>query len=330
MKRLVICCDGTWNRLDARDGTNVARLAEAILGTALRADGGAVTQVTYHLDGVGSGRGAARLARAADRILGGAFGWGLDALIEEAYRFLVLNYEPGDEIYLFGFSRGAYCARSLCGLIRRAGILERRRARAIPKAMTLYRARDTSAKSAGDRAKRFRAAHASHVTTVPGEAAWRVAENLDDHPDPEPLRLAYLGVWDTVGSLGVPKGWIGGALEWTGFFEGHQFHDTKLSPLLRAARHAVAIDERRRDFEPTLWDLADLRGVEGVDLDAYPQRWFPGVHGAVGGGAPDAGLALGALDWIVAGAEARGLVVDGGMRRAWAAGARFDARSTRR
>ncbi len=319
MKRIVICCDGTWNRLDAKHRTNVARLSEAIL-----ADGGEremTAQVVYHLDGVGSGRGTGELARAADRLLGGAFGWGLDALIMEAYRFLVLNYAPGDQIYLFGFSRGAYCARSLCGLIRRAGIVERQNAAAIPKARKLYR--DPSPDAAADKPKalEFRARYSSHITTVPDELAWRRARAVGENPDPTPLRLAYLGVWDTVGSLGVPQGLIASVARALGIGNGHLFHDTHLSPLLDSARHAVALDERRRDFEPTLWSLEETRQA---NRSAYQQKWFPGVHGAVGGGSPDKKLAYCALHWIVKGAREAGLNVDTGMADRWRTEGRFN------
>ena len=339
MKRIVICCDGTWNRLDARHQTNVARLSEAIPGDGGKdAAGRAVAQVVYHLDGVGSGRGTGDLARAADRIFGGAFGWGLDALVIDAYRFLVLNYDPGDRIYLFGFSRGAYCARSLCGLIRRAGILERRRAREIPKAMALYRNMDKEARPDGAAAKAFRARNASHVTTVEGEEDWRArwigteegkraADQM--HPAPTPLRLAYLGVWDTVGALGVPQGLIARGLARLGVRNRHMFHDTKLSPLLDAARHAIAIDERRNSFAPARWGLDDLRGARSITQTEgwerrYLQQWFPGAHCAVGGGGSDETLALGALRWIAEGAGEAGLRLDEGMLEGWAKEARFN------
>lgn len=318
MKRIVICCDGTWNRLDGDKKTNVAKLAEAILGTAYDHAERPTTQIVYHLDGVGSGRGTGELAQRADKWLGGAFGLGLDALIEEAYRFLVLNYEPGDELYLFGFSRGAYCARSLCGLIRRAGILERQHAGKIDAAMGLYRDRSDDAKSDQERAMRFRADYASHVTTIPGEAGWRRRLNLGSNPMPTRLRVAYLGVWDTVGSLGIPVGAMQGIVADL-VNEEFQFHDTDLSPVVAAARHAVAIDERREHFQPALWSLEALKKVEEVNDADYLQQWFPGVHTAVGGGGPDAGLASGSLLWVLEGAEKCGLRVDHGMRDDWKA-----------
>ncbi len=192
MKRIVIASDGTWSRLDAPHPTNVAKLAQAVLPQA--PDG--VAQITCHLDGVGTGRGTGRLARGIDRMLGGLFGTGLTETIEEAYRFLVLTYAPGDEVYLFGFSRGAFSARSLAGLIRNCGILDRAHAAAIPEALALYWARSPEAGPDSPAALAFRAAHAAQVTTGPGEAAWRAEHGL---PEGVPLQLAYLGVWDTVG-----------------------------------------------------------------------------------------------------------------------------------
>jgi uncharacterized protein (DUF2235 family) len=272
MKRIVIACDGTWNRLDARYPTNVAKLAQAVLPEG--PDG--VAQVVCHLDGVGTGRGTGWVARATDRVLGGLIGEGLMATLEAAYRFLVFAYTPGDEVLLFGFSRGAFTARSLAGLIRNCGILERARAAAVPAAVALYRARTAASGPDGEVARTFRALHAAHVTTGAGEAEWRAARGL---PAGRPLSLAYLGVWDTVGALGIP-----GHLALARLLNrGLAFHDTTLSGMVRSARHAVAIDERRRTFPPTLWDNLDAMNAAAGAVP-YAQRWFPGDHGSVGGG----------------------------------------------
>ncbi len=118
MKRISIFCDGTWNQLSAPNATHVARLARAVRPSAT--DGR--TQLVYYQQGVGTGRGTNAVARKMDKWLGGALGWGLDDNIIEAYRNLIFWYEPGDQIFIFGFSRGAYTARSLAGLIRTAGI----------------------------------------------------------------------------------------------------------------------------------------------------------------------------------------------------------------
>jgi uncharacterized protein (DUF2235 family) len=304
MKRIVIACDGTWNRLDDARQTNVAKLAEAVLPVA--PDG--VPQVVCHLDGVGSGRGTSRVARALDRALGGAFGLGLEATLAEAFRFLALAYAPGDEVQLFGFSRGAYTARSLAGLVRRAGILERRHADAVPAALALYRERGAADSEA---ALAFRARHAAHVTTGAVEADWRAARGLRAG---QPFRIGYVGVWDTVGALGVPAHlWLAPRLN-----RGLGFHDAALSAMVGAARHAVAIDERRRSFPPALWD--NLEALNAAAPGAYAQRWFPGDHGSVGGGGRVAALSNDALLWVAEGAAAAGLALDPAAVGAWAAG----------
>ena len=269
-----------------------------------------VAQVACHLDGVGTGRGTGRLARATDQILGGALGERLLATIEQAYRFLVFAYAPGDQVHLLGFSRGAYTARSLAGLIRNCGILERRHAAAIPAALALYRARAPETGPDADAALAFRAAHAAHLTTGPAEAAWRSARGLTAGA---PLRLAYLGVWDTVGALGLP-GHLALA-RWLN--RGFAFHDTALSRMVAAARHAVAIDERRRSFPPTLWD--NLDALDPRPDGAYRQRWFPGDHGAVGGGGAVTALSTTRCSGSPQGAAAAGLALDPAALAAWRA-----------
>jgi uncharacterized protein (DUF2235 family) len=309
MKRIVIACDGTWRRLDARHPTNVAKLACAVLPVA--PDGAA--QVVCHVDGVGTGRGTGALARGLDRVLGGLFGMGLMDAIAEAYRFLAFAYAPGDEIYVFGFSRGAFTARSLVGLMRNCGIPERAETHAIPEALALYRARGPERRPDGAVALRFRARVARHVVTSPAEATWRAALGAPG-AQAERLAIRYLGVWDTVGALGVPAHL---ALA-RRFNRGLGFHDTRLSGMVRAARHAVAIDERRRTFPPALWDnLEELNAGAGGD---YRQCWFPGDHGSVGGGGPVTALSDDALAWVAEGASAAGLALDPEAVATWARG----------
>jgi uncharacterized protein (DUF2235 family) len=308
MKRIVIACDGTWNRLDARHPTNVARIARAVVA----ADPAGVAQVVCHLDGVGTGRGTGRVAQALDRALGGLLGGGLLATLAEAYRFLVFTYAPGDEVYLFGYSRGAFTARSLAGLIRNCGILERRHADAIPDALALYRARSPEAGPDSAAALAFRAGRAAHITVGRREPAWRAERGL---PAGVPLRLGYIGVWDTVGALGVPSDL--GVARWLN--RDLVFHDTSLAATVAAARHAVAIDERRRTFPPTLWsNLEALNAASGSGR--YAQRWFPGDHASVGGGGAATALSNDALSWVADGAAAAGLFLDSAARERWRAG----------
>ena len=308
MKRIVIACDGTWNRLDAVRQTNVAKLAEAVLPMA--PDG--VAQVVCHLDGVGTGRGTGHVARALDRALGGLVGGGLLATLADAYRFLIFTYAPGDEIHLFGYSRGAFTARSLAGLVRACGIPERRHAGEIATALALYQSRSPETGPDTPATLAFRARCAGHVTLGRREAAWRAERGLAPGT---PLRIAYIGVWDTVGALGMPSH-LGLAARLN---RGLAFHDTALAATVAAARHAVAIDERRRTFPPTLWDNLEALNA-GTPARPYAQRWFPGDHASVGGGGRIRGLADDALAWVAEGAAAAGLALDPAALAAWRAG----------
>ncbi len=302
MKRIVICCDGTWNRLDAAHVTNVVRLAEAVDG---HTDDG-IHQIVYYDEGVGSG---AAVVSWLDRLLGGAFGSGLMQKVEHAYRFLVFNYEPGDEIYIFGFSRGAFTARSLAGLIRNCGIVQQSQGRRLHQAVALYRQRGDRGHPDSDASCRFRSEVSPSVYLNDRELAWR-KKNIPDF-NPEnclPIRLRYLGVWDTVGALGVPNHfWISGL-----FNKGSRFHDAELSSAVESARHAVALDEYRRAYEPTLWSNLDLLNAATASDDPqagpwYQQSWFPGDHSSIGGGGDVIGHSSAALLWVAEGAQAVGL-----------------------
>ena len=134
-KKIAIFCNGTWNSLDTATLTNVARLAKCVAAHDVHG----TPQIVYYDDGVGVGDGISPVVDWLTRKLGGVLGRGLDRKIETAYRFLVLNYEPGDAIYVFGFSRGAYTARSLCGLVRKCGIVRRDCFDQIPAAIRFYR-----------------------------------------------------------------------------------------------------------------------------------------------------------------------------------------------
>jgi uncharacterized protein (DUF2235 family) len=304
MKRIVICCDGTWQKLDAVHPTNVVRLARAV---APQAPDGTV-QIVFHLDGVGTGRGTGALAQRLDRALGGLMGHGLTETVAEAYRLLVFTYRPGDQIHIFGYSRGAYTARSLAGMIRNCGILARAHAGRVGEALDLYRSSAEQDHPDGERALAFRADYAPETVTGDDEIAWRREKRPGrDWSGAVPLRVCYIGVWDTVGSLGVPETWsVAGVVN-----RRHRFHDTCLSSRVLAARHAVAVDERRRNFQPSLWEnVAKLNDGAGGPGAPYQQRWFPGVHGAVGGGGDDTSLSNDALLWVMEGAEGQGLVFD--------------------
>jgi len=267
--RLVICCDGTWNKADQEKNgrpcpTNVIKLAYRVAKRPANA-----TQVVFYDQGVGTGN-------FIDRVSGGAFGDGLVDNIFDAYRFLIANYHPGDEIFLFGFSRGAFTARSVAGMIRKCGIVKRTSIDQYVPALNLYRADDVHPNDKA--AKDFRAVHAC------------------DGAESPPIR--FIGVWDTVGSLGIPLRGLRGLTR-----RKHVFHDTQLSSTVQTARHALAIDEHRAPFEPTIWD-------EDKPHPDTVQMWFAGAHSGVGGGYAESELSDIALEWMLDEAQKAGLVLD--------------------
>lgn len=262
MRRLVVCADGTWNQPNEDDHgvpapTNVVKLQQAIKSI----DAHGVSQIVFYHKGVGTGD-------LLDKVAGGAFGEGLDRNIKDCYRFLVNNYTPGDEVYLFGFSRGAYEARSLAGLIRNSGMLQQSHAGMIDEAFSLYRDRDPSKDPNSNSAQAFRQAFSREID------------------------IQCVGVWDTVGALGVPLG-LFSRLNHSRF----AFHDTALSSHTKCAFHALAIDEKRKPFEPTLW--VQQKKDHDNDVNWLEQAWFAGVHSNVGGGYAQAGLSDIAFTWMI-------------------------------
>lgn len=299
-KRIVFCFDGTWNRLDSACPTNVVIVAESV--TPIARDG--KTQIVYYDQGVGTGR--------MERFRGGVFGMGLLDNLEQAYRFLTFNFEPGDEIFVFGFSRGAYTARSFAGLLSNCAIPLRAHAGQISDLVKMYKSNRKNELEYQKNMRECRKAVSPNLCVSDDELRWR---RTDPNTSEEQvvLRMAYLGVWDTVGALGIPQ-----SFEWLHWANRkYRFHDTELSGFVISARHAVAIDEVRRDFVPTLW--TNLREMnEGwqsrgqFDEEPYQQKWFPGNHGSVGGGGERRGLSDQALDWVLDGARKMGLDLDHG------------------
>ena len=299
MKRLVFCFDGTTNTLDARFPTNVVRMAQSVIPVS-----GDETQLIYYDKGVGTDEG--------EKLKGGAFGFGLDKNLYEAYAFLIFNYTVGDEIFVFGFSRGAFTARSFVGLIYNCGIMRRRNVGDISQALEFYKSRDDLDHPLGDKMLEFRADNSPDVCVAPKEDDWRCRTVPNYQAGSAPLlKIKYVGVWDTVGALGIPDYMKINALDGNKY----SFHDPRLAPFVERARHAVAIDERRKTFAPTLWsNIAERNAEAGADPSSrdapFQQQWFPGDHGSVGGGGDRLGLSDQALAWIVAGARHAGLKVD--------------------
>jgi uncharacterized protein (DUF2235 family) len=279
-KRLVMCCDGTWNRPDQEcRGTpcpsNVVKLALAILPVA--PDG--TEQRVFYRRGVGTDWG--------ERLRGGAFGWGLSRGVRQVYRFVVGNYDPGDELFFVGFSRGAYMARSTVGLIRNAGILKREHADQVDAAYALYRERSVG----------------------PRDLESTLFRRTFSHPT-APIR--FLGVWDTVGALGIPVTGIPGVDQVNKLWG---FHDTRLSSTVQAAYQALAIDEHRKAFTPAVWQPPALNAEQVVE-----QVWFAGSHCDVGGGYRATGLSDLALGWLADCARQHGLALTADAFRAPTAG----------
>jgi uncharacterized protein (DUF2235 family) len=268
VKRIVICADGTWaerDLLDKKTGkrrpTNVTKVARAILPRAQ--DG--TDQVVFYHDGIGT-KGV------SDRLTGGAFGFGMESNIRELYRFLVYAYAPDDEIFLFGFSRGAFTVRSLAGFMHMVGLVEKDDDYFVPDLYACYEKRQG-----------------------PGTAMWDKAfRKVQGTRQRVPIK--FIGVWDTVGALGAP-----GVLGQVFGRKQYEYHDVSLHSEIQFAYQALAVDERRKPFSPSIWEKpAEWGGV-------LEQAWFAGAHGNVGGGNTPDGLANEALHWIVEKAAARGL-----------------------
>lgn len=306
MKRIVILCDGTWNAAEARHPTNVVRLGQAL---APRGDDG-LEQVPIYIEGVGTGRrGVTGFSRAIDRVLGGALGLGLIDNVVEAYRHLVFLYEPGDEVHIFGFSRGAFTARSLVGFIRFSGLLARADLQRIPEALRRYSERRFETPERRQRRNaEWRARFAPWFLVDPKDAEIYAEFGATTAV---PFDIAFLGVWDTVGALGVPGHLTAAPV----LNRQYAFHDTALTSMVRAARHAVGLDERRRSFRPTLWSNLETLN-DGHDTPPYLQQHFAGDHGSIGGGGDITGLSALALDWMMEGAGAAGLGFDAMVREA--------------
>ncbi|MDB5453040.1 MAG: Peptidoglycan binding domain protein [Caulobacteraceae bacterium] len=313
MKHIAIFCDGTWQNFGQTNPTNVARLARA---TLQRTPDGRCQVIRYD-DGVGVGNGT---LDQLNGLIGGAFGRGLDYKLARAYEFLSLNYEVGDRIYLFGFSRGAYTVRSLAGLLRQFWVLKPENTGRVAEAVDIYRARpDAKAKKAKVDAWLAEVMHFHKLWSHPVSDAF-VGDKAYDPADPDSLTpadptrcawLQYLGVWDTVGSLGIPS-----KLPFADLVDAqYEFHDLELSRFVRSSRHAVALDERRETFVPTLWENVPALNTNAhadtlpYQKRPYQQRWFPGVHGAVGGGGASP-VSLAPLLWIAEGAARAGLALD--------------------
>ncbi|WIG55747.1 MAG: hypothetical protein OJF61_001535 [Rhodanobacteraceae bacterium] len=292
-RRLIALFDGTWNKVQTR--TNVERLWKLVAP----ADPAGVEQICKYIQGVGVRAGI-------EHLLGGAFGLGLSGNVKDGYKWLSGQWCAGDEIWLFGFSRGAYTARSLGGLIRKCGLLKPDAKNgvtdaAVDEAYGYYRNADKPGVL---------------VDGVDPTATWRAQHGVRE------VTIRFIGVWDTVGALGIP-----GVASWFPFSrKRYAFHDTDLSKIVQYAYQALALDEHRADFQPTKWTRPSTSLAPGEAPTAWKpeqieveQRWFAGAHSDIGGGektdgaghSPDT-LPEITLAWMQAKARGAGLAFNEG------------------
>lgn len=278
-KNIILLSDGTGNSNVKGRGTNVFKLYEAI-DFNLRD----YPQVAFYDDGVGTQEFKPL------KLLSGAFGWGLSRNVRQLYKELVHSYEVGDKVYLFGFSRGAFTVRSLAGLIASEGILDIRHYptselldKAVLQLYEGYRAKETALLESVLYApfmKIFFDAYAKEKLQVLGEQS---------------KKIEFIGVWDTVDAVGLPVDEL--TELWNKLIFRFKFPDHRLNPNVKKTCHALSIDDERQSFSPLLWN----------DDPRIEQVWFPGVHSNVGGGYPQQGLSLVALEWMMKKAEIAGL-----------------------
>lgn len=302
-KNIVFCADGTWNdpnqdenNDNLPDQTNVYKFFLALqgeldAGTLRSADEQEkaldTRQIAKYIHGVGDSKNPIH------KIIGGAFGTGIISRIVRGYTFISRNYQPGDKIYIVGFSRGAYTARALAGLICSQGLLAQNLTLDKEQAyrygaQAWYRYRKTLPSDHNILAKL-----AEIVRDLP---AFLSSDSLKDVDFTPVANIAAVGVWDTVGAMGIPKYTHGEN------YDAFQFADTKLNPKVDKGFHAVSRDEEREVFSPTLWE----------NTSKVTQLLFPGAHADVGGGYPQAnnesGLSDISLEWMIENLKSEGLI----------------------
>ncbi|MGI9505980.1 MAG: DUF2235 domain-containing protein [Geminicoccaceae bacterium] len=297
-RNIVLLSDGTGNSSAKLNKTNVWRLYQAL-------DLAGDKQIAFYDDGVGTS-GFKPL-----KLLGGLFGWGLSRNIRDLYLQLCDHYrhvDPGDDaidhIYIFGFSRGAFTARTLAGLIAKCGILDKASEQAVPVSTWRWRQRRASIDSAeGLQAgvnlayRSYRYGYSAVLTNI-----WRWFTRWVYHeiPKPEefrasygrPVKITFVGVFDTVAAVGLPIDEL--SLLMDRLIYPHRFSDQDLSKDVQRACHALAVDDERHSFHPVLWNEE-----KETDPDRITQVWFPGMHSDVGGGYADEGLAYTPLKWMI-------------------------------
>ncbi len=259
-KNIVVFSDGTGQKGGVGSNTNVYKLFNMVEDRTAR-------QIAFYDPGLGTDW---------RKITGLIAGKGFSKNILDCYRFIFENFEGSDNIYLFGFSRGAATVRSLSGFIHLFGVLPKSRADLIPKAFKIYRIKNKEKRE--QKAAAFIEKH---------HTMW--------------CKIKFLGVWDTVAALGLPVKWLSAVFD---LFFPHKFHTFDLSESVEFARQAFSIDEERKSFLPVIWNTLQN------DTDGkMKQVWFAGVHTDVGGGYREEDLSNISLQWMVQEATARDLLI---------------------
>lgn len=273
-KNIVILCDGTGQIGGIGAATNVYKLFNML-------EDRTPNQVVYYDPGIGSTRFG---------LPSQIFGYGFKRNILECYQFLFKNYESGDQIYLFGFSRGAATVRSLATFIELFGILPASRQDLIRQAFKIYTRRTDVEHEA----------HVAHDKKSVINAREQAAKDFVNKHHTMWTRVKFLGVWDTVAALGG-TGRILSMI--TDKLFPHRFHNFSLGPGVDFARHAISIDDERKTFHPIIWEKLD----DDPNHERLKQVWFCGVHTDVGGGYNEHELSYYSLDWMIRESEAKGL-----------------------
>ena len=278
-KNIVICCDGTNNEF-GEENSNVVKLFNVLvkdtfsttMPSSQSASFNRSTQVAFYDPGVGTFGASVPfpITRKVTKLLGLAVGWGLTKLIEDSYLYLMERYQDGDNVFIFGFSRGAFAARALAGMLHKVGLLQRGRENLVPYATKMWK------QGKADISAKF----------------------METYGRKCPIH--FLGVWDTVKSVGLP-------------LNPDVLPFSQTNPSVASVRHAVSVDEHRCYFAAYLWDPAKnyVRDAPGQNIK---EVWFPGAHADVGGGyiEDQSGLAKITLKWMVDEAVSCGLVIDHG------------------
>jgi hypothetical protein len=285
-KRIVVCCDGTWMDSDGdyQTPSNVTRIARAIPPAGVdttTTPHSPIHQVVFYQNGIGTGDNSLY-----NKFVGGATGAGLAEHIREAYSWVAQNYHPGDEIFVIGFSRGAFTARSVSSLINAVGLLT---SEGLQYFVQVFE--DWEFQEKKDYVTKW--PNLPFVGHKPPVTDPHYQQQLIDKKLTRPnIKIKCVAVWDTVGGLGIPMIGLLPQPPSTDF----AFVDTRVESNIEYAFQALALDEHRRAYSPTIWDWPH---VQPNDLKVLKQTWFPGVHSDIGGSYDDTALANLTLAWMV-------------------------------